>query len=201
MEESTRLNLSNPSSFLPPPIPVPQILNLYEYTYRWNDAGVEDRRRREGVVPMLPDSGGYGNQSLIWMTGPSDMPFRRPFGQCFTYFPDRGGHGGGPHLICVMRGTIYAEEWVSDFRLRATEPEEIHGLGLDGVVTSGFFAMLKEILPQVMAALNTHKVPEITLSGACVSRPAVCKFSFLQSHAHPNTHKQIGTQATASVDP
>lgn len=91
-------------------------MNLYEYTYRWNDAGVEDRKRREGLVPILPDAGGYGNQTLIWMTGPSDMPFRRPFGQCFTYFQDQGGTGGGPHLLCIMRGTIYAEEWVSDFR-------------------------------------------------------------------------------------
>lgn len=91
-------------------------MNLYEYTYRWNDAGAQDRKRREGLVPILPDTGGYGNQTLLWMEGPSDMPFRRPFGQCFTYFPDQGGKGGGPHLLCIMRGTIYAEEWVSDFR-------------------------------------------------------------------------------------
>lgn len=184
-----------------------QILNLYEYTYRWNDAGVEDRKRGEGLVPMLPDGGGYGNQTLLWMEGPSDMPFRRPFGQCFTYFPDRGGSaGGGPHLLCIMRGTIYTEEWISDFRcvwagargvctlslsclllvpchpcataltppyltylpyrLKPAEPEEIHGLDLDGFVTSGFFAMLKEVLPQIIAIQRQHNLPEITLAGA-----------------------------------
>jgi len=92
------------------------VLNLYEYTYRWSDAGVQDRKRREGLLPLLPAGGGYGNQSLIWLEGPSNMPFRRPFGQCFTYFPDQGGQGGAPQLICVMRGTIYAEEWASNYR-------------------------------------------------------------------------------------
>lgn len=142
---------------------------MYEFTYRWDDAGAKGPGDGEDVLPLLPDGPGYGNQSVIWMEGPSDMPFRRPFGQCFTYYPpDRGGQGGGgrPQLICVMRGTIYAEEWVSNFRLQSTEPGQIHELGLDGIVTSGFFADLKEVLPQIAAALHAHPdIHELTLSG------------------------------------
>lgn len=50
-------------------------------------------------------------------------------------------------------------------RLKAAEPEEIHGLDLDGFVTSGFLAMLKEVLPQIIAIQHQHNLPEITLAG------------------------------------
>jgi len=57
-------------------------------------------------------------------------------------------------------------------RLKATEPEELHGLGLDGMVCTGFFAMLKEVLPQINAAIVAHNIQEITLSGPFLLRAA-----------------------------
>lgn len=171
---------------------------MYEFTYRWGDE--QDGMRQAGLLPMLPDGAGYGNQSLIWMAGPSEMSFRRPFGQCFTYFSDRGKQGGRPQLICIMRGTIYAEEWVSNFRLQAIEPEEMHGMGLDGVVCSGFFAMMKEVLPQISAALSAHpELHEITLAGHSLGGAMALLVATYLGHVYPALKINVVTYGTPNV--
>lgn len=107
-----------------------------------------------------------------------DIPFRRPIGQVFTYFPPpcssssgtgsrnrssrsdgeqkyegRGGgqvEGGGPELVVVIRGTLYSEEWTANFRLQRADEDEVEKYDFEGImVPKGFFGLFTEVLPQV----------------------------------------------------
>lgn len=145
-----------------------QILNLYGFSYRWNDMIHNEgygSAAEQALRPLLPEGEGYGNQNLLYVEGPRDIPFRRPLGQSFTYT----GASGCKKLLVVLRGTIYSEEWTANFRLNKADPEEVAAFGFAGAyVPKGFFSLFTELVPQVDAALaqaGAAGVQELTIAG------------------------------------
>jgi len=52
--------------------------------------------------------------------------------------------------LVVLRGTIYSEEWVNNYRLQRAEEDEVEEYGFEGVmIPKGFFGLFTEVLPQV----------------------------------------------------
>jgi len=143
-----------------------QIVNFYGYTHRWHDLGLEraqkvEEARRDGFpspppsrpLPLLPAHPGYGNQRLLWLPEEENR-VQRPIGQAFTYYPPSEGKaegtGGEAELVVVLRGTVFSEEWSSNFRLHEASQDVLRAYGMEGaIIPKGFFAMFQALVPQV----------------------------------------------------
>jgi hypothetical protein len=147
-----------------------QVTNMYAFAIRWDDEG---GRNDSSLLPMAPAGCGYGNQSVLWVEGPKDIPFRRPMGQTFTYFPTPGQQnhqhqGAASQLLVILRGSMYPEEWITNYRLNHADVEDVKAFGFDptGRVPKGFFSLFQELAPQVDEQLARHpEVQHISIAG------------------------------------